>query len=468
MARLLVGVLCFVHAAGCGDDASRVDVTDGRRRVGDRDRDGSVEPSDASAGSRDGAIVDGEVRNASDAALDGALADGEVPPLGPPHCQTAEETSWQTTVTFSDEGGFDLQPGPTGFGLVHMAELAGVERLNVARIGSTGVIPEPVALFDMRTNSAKVLDSALVYDGADWQVVWTDNSAGQVELMAMTVDEALEPPSSPTVERITDTAVQAVEKRPVTARIRDRAFAAWVVEESRVPVSVWISELGAGGDPVEVVPASSGHQPKRVALSEIGTDPETATGALAWIEPDEPGAQKGVWLQPLDGDGAASGGAIKLSDQVSVGDSVSLASNITGGAAVYSVVVGGSSREVRFVRLDGMGRPSSGEIPIVASPLQGMDAAIAALGQGYVIAYRALPGGVITKPEIRVVFVSKEGVASVNEAGNVISLPLSDAGSASARLTVQVSNEGQVLVGWLDQVSGNKTLRLARRRLDCR
>jgi hypothetical protein len=154
-----------------------------------------------------------------------------------------------------------------------------------------------------------------------------------------------------------------------------------------------------------------------------------------------------------------------MSDKVSAGNSVDLATRDNeGGAAIYSVTVGGTSREVRFRRLDETGSFMGQDIKVVSGSLQGADASLARLGGGYVVAYRALPGGTVAEPGIRILFIGKEGNLQRTKTGNLITYPLAATSNADARVTVRVSRDGQILVAFLD---GEGHLRMARKRLDC-
>ena len=89
------------------------------------------------------------------------------------------------------------------------------------------------------------------------------------------------------------------------------------------------------------------------------------------------------------------------------------------------------------------------------------------IGGGYVVAYRALAGGSIARPEIRLLFISKEGNVMRDAGGNLPTLRVGDSTEGASRTSVAVSIEGQLMVAWVDAGSGNNALKVVRHRLDC-
>jgi hypothetical protein len=85
------------------------------------------------------------------------------------------------------------------------------------------------------------------------------------------------------------------------------------------------------------------------------------------------------------------------------------------------------------------------------------------------VAYRALPGGDVTAPEVRLTFITKEGNTITDSAGHLVSFPIGPASLADSRTYVSVSVEGEIMVAWIDAdpASGKNQLKVVRRRLDC-
>jgi hypothetical protein len=202
------------------------------------------------------------------------------------------------------------------------------------------------------------------------------------------------------------------------------------------------------------------YKPVSLAFAQIGTQ----NGAIAFI--DEAG-DPGVWLIKLDATVAPVGAPLRLTDLVVAGNSVDLGTRSEdGGAVLYSVNVE-ANQEVRFRRLDKNGGFLGGEVKIVGAPLQARDASLARIGGGYVVAYRQLSTANMPSSEVRLTFITKEGNVNKDSAGRLISYRVADASPNGGRVTVRLSNDGQLLIGFMDMASGMPQLRLLRKRLDC-
>ena len=108
-------------------------------------------------------------------------------------------------------------------------------------------------------------------------------------------------------------------------------------------------------------------------------------------------------------------------------------------------------------------------LKLISRPLQGKDAGLVRVGGGYAVVYRAVPdGGTITQPEVRLVFVTKEGNLTRDSAGRLVTFPIAAAARDGSRIQVKLSVDGQLFVAFVDgNDAGENTLRLIRRRLDC-
>ena len=230
---------------------------------------------------------------------------------------------------------------------------------------------------------------------------------------------------------------------------------------TRGQFSIYTRYLDDDGDNVTVIRPADGQQPQALALSAIGS----RNAALAWVGPDN---NPGVWLQPLDANGAQHGNPIKLTERVAVSSSVDLAWRDDGGGVIYSIEIDGRA-QVRFYRLDSEGMPVGDERVIVGTPLRAQGASLHPIAGGYVVAYRALPGGSIARPEIRLLFISKEGNLMRDPGGNLPTLHVADATEGASRTSVAVSIEGQLMIAWVDAGSDNhNALKVVRHRLDCK
>jgi hypothetical protein len=415
----------------------------------------SLGPDDAdSDGAHDGSV--GPQGDAEPAADGGGSDSGK--PGDPASCTVpSEDNSYATTVAFNDDSRFSMAIGTTGFGVAYAGPDCTIRAMPVQ---ASGAFPSPAKALEDCATTIRELSLLHVADG--WRVVWIDNSAGSAELQTMVLRDDMS-------ERVGDLRTQLTtntlrEQRHALAKVGDSALLAFIAMDpvtSKQRISTLL--LDGASSAQDVIAESAGHKPLNLALLQMGENDV----ALAWVE--EQGAP-GVWLQRTDLKGASKGAPIKVSDVLSAGSTVDLAARDVGqgGALLYSLGVGGINQEVRFRRLDQTGALLGDESKVVGAPLQGRDASFARLGGGYVVAYRALPGGPITSPEIRITFISKEGTLQHDASGSLLSYKLGEASSGGGRLTVRVSNDGQVLVGFVDTTStGDKQVRLIRKRLDC-
>lgn len=446
--------LALTGACSGGNNGS-VSVGAGKQRF---------DPSQLFDSGLDGSLLDGSARG--DGASGGTLPDGapldaaadddagvkaELDPTAA--CSVAAKyEDYSRPTDIANEGGFSLTIGPVGFGLAFKSKDP-TYALNTMPVASAGKFGTSSRVF---TNSV-FTDVALLWNTQGWRMLWIDNYAGSGEVETIGLDGNLKVRGATMRTTLTNNVL--AESRPVLADIAGVPLAAWIASDMG-GTQTRISGIRIDGTSklLDFVPASAGHQPASLALTRVGK----ASAALAWAEQV---ADHGVWLQPIDDTGKPSGAPQQMSDKGSAGTSVDLATrDETGGGAVYSVTLGGANREVRFRRLDASGAFMGQDIKIVSAPLQGTDASLARLGGGYIVAYRALPGGTITTAGIRFLIISKEGNVQHDSYGRVISYPLADASGAGGRTTVQVSTDGEILVGFLD---GNGNLRMARQRLDC-
>lgn len=451
---LLLACAC-VAACTSGEDV--VGVGDGR----DRPDGGAM---DASALLVDGALPDGRIPG-WDGGIGGTLPDGR--PIGDEdagsdseidvsNCSILHENDFEVAVPFV-EGGFAVAPGPVDFGLAYFRDGGCRHAIDTAVVEGSGELPMPAEVF---AGCNPIFDVALGHGDSGWYLAWTDNFTSALELHSLALDDSLQP--APTATRKTITSSSALEYRPVIANIAGRPMVAWYAEAGSTR-SIATKLLDDSNEPVEVLPGSAGHMPIELALAGVGTD----HGAIAWVDEI---TSRGIWLQPIDAGGAPFGDLLRLTDYAAPGSTVDLATREgEGGAAVYSVGIDLTNFEVRFRRLSADATFRGEEIKVVARPLQAKDAGIARLGGGYVVAYRAIPDGVtVTRSEVRVVFVSKEGNLNRDAQGRVLTFPLVPAARDGSRIQVKVSVEGQLLIAFVDgNDSGENMLRVVRRRLDC-
>jgi hypothetical protein len=464
---------------------------------GGGDRDGSANGGGANGSLEDGyipiptafdgAVPDGATFDAAALGLDAAidlplgtliledgaivLPDGEVidvdaavgrytPEVDVTMCAIGDSDMWSTQVDISDEGGFSLVPGQVGFGLAYRGgRVAGcVQTLDALPIPAETGFGDPRLI---GTDCAALTDVSLLADADGWRMSWVDNFTGMAELHTIALDGQMGIAEG-ALRRTLTSNEDKQERNPVMATIDDTPMVAWITEDvlSRAR-SISTQLLVDGSNAQTVVKESAAQSPQGIALAQMG---ET-NAAVAWVGPAE---SPGVWLQPLTVAGAARSGPIQLTDRVAASSSVDLATRTDGGAVIYSIEIDGIP-QVRFRRLDLYGKPVATERVIIGPPLRGQGASLATLGGGYAVAYRALPGGDVTSPEVRLTFVTKEGNVMRDEGGNLLTFPIGDATLAQGRVSVSVSVEGEVMVAWIDgdMSTGRNQLKVVRRRLNC-
>jgi hypothetical protein len=447
-------------AADGGDDASSAGDADGSPPGATMDAavlglDASLMLPEGTLILADGAILlpDGQVID-----VDAALMRFEAEP-DLTACAISEEDTWQAQVDIDGQGGFALVRGPTGFGLAYRS-LGGTncpQNIAVAHLPASNGFPDPQTVL---AECAAITDVALASTSAGWHLSWVDNLTQSAELHVAALDSAMKVASGGR-RTLTDNEHQ-LERKPVIEPIAGRPLLVW----SALDIQADSSRLGArwldgDGEEIELVAAAEQHNAQGLALSQVGAE----NAVVGWVGPEE---NPGVWLLRLDASGTRVDAPLQLTERVAVSSSIDFAQRGEGGAAVYSIEIDGEP-QVRFRRLAADGAPIADERVIIGPPLRGQDASIAPLAGGYVIVYRALPGGSIEAPEVRMTFVSKEGDALRDAAGSVRTLPIAPATIATARTSVVVSVEGQIMLAWLDADPSSKdnALRVVRRRLDC-
>jgi hypothetical protein len=499
---LIITALALAPAAACGDDAGFIEVGAGRDAEvddaggtqgdaatdmdaasdmdGETNMDGSAAGGDAS--DLDSSILDelllpdGSVILEDGGILlpDGEVIDEEVAEmrygtdLDVGACQVSDLDLIEADVDFADEGGFALVPSfVTGFGVAFHAttpETSCDENIKVAQLETTGALQTPVSLLsDCKT----ITDVALLGIADGWQLAWVDNATNSRELHTAQLaglDEAMQIGIEGRVTLTSDNDDQ--ELRPTLAMIGKRPFLTWITSRVEGPSGMRVDRRRVMGRFIDedesfaIVDEAADHLPQALALTRVAME---GRSALAWVGPQ---SKPGVWLQPLDETGHARGTPHKLTDRVGASSSVDVAHRLDGAAVVYSIVID-DLPQVRFRRLDELGDPRDDERALISPPLRAQDASLASLGGSYAVAYRALPGDGQASPEIRLMFVSREGNVTRDSAGRPISFFVAESTLSTGRTYVEVSNDGLLMIGWLDAGEDTNRLKVARRRLDC-
>jgi len=372
---------------------------------------------------------------------------------------SAEERSFAAEVPFSDEGGYSLTTGLAGFGLAYQAPEAGCNTIWTVPVHALGMIGDPSSVLD---DCKTISDLALLRTDSGWRMVWVDNADDTAELQTSLLGDDMATPAGALRTRLTHN--QLREERPVLADFSGTAFVAFIATD-RVTRSASIlgQRLAGSSKLLEIIPESAGRKPTRLALTQIGK----SHALLAFI--DEHPDTRGIWLQRIDLEGAPTEDPVKLSDFAGPGSTIDFATRALGegGAVLYSATVGGENNEVRFRRLNATGGLLGSEVKVVGAPLQARDGSITRVGGGYVVGYRALPGGLVAEPQIRMTVITKEGRISRDATGALLSYPIAESSPDGGRVSVRLSNDGVLLFGFVDATEQSTQLRLVRKRIEC-
>jgi hypothetical protein len=461
---LSLGLLCAAN--GCKKDAPIPFAAP----VGDEDAGGGMDGGAAGGASGDnsgrggananqagqgagGHAGQGSGGNLADAAADGDDAGVDAGPA----CAVGNDGAMlELPVSFQDETGYSVALGTTGFGVAYQA--AGCGQISALPVASLGAFRDPALMYDQ---CSVIAGLSLLHAGSGWRMVWIDNSAGSAELQSALLPEALDLPPTAATTRVTNNSLG--ESHPQLAQLNGAAYLAWLsVDSTSDSHEILLKALDPDGDPVAVLPASLNRKPINFALGQLGTD----QGAIAFVEEQTP--NRGAWLLPLDKTAHPSGDPVLLTDQISGDDSVDVATREEdGGAVLYSIDYAGAAFEVHFRRLNASGAFTGNDTRLVGGEVQGRDASLARLGGGYVVAYRQLANASNTVSDVRLLFVTKEGNVTRDATGHTLSYHVADADSGGGKVSVRVSTDGQLLIGFLDSSSGSRKFKIVRKRLDC-
>ncbi len=215
--------------------------------------------------------------------------------------------------------------------------------------------------------------------------------------------------------------------------------------------------IGADGEPD--ADASTLAAGAKAALAEDLHLAALADGRamLSWLERDDAG-QARVMGQVIGTRLASEGDAVQLSKHAVAAARFDFAGRGHSAGLIYAALDGGVREAIKFRRIAADGVATEAVLNIVNAPGRAVGGSIAAFGQGYAVAYRALPSLGVPAPVIRVAFIDESGKI-VHEA------ELGETTEAGGRTTLAATVDGHLLVGWTsDWPAGPATHALA---LDC-
>jgi hypothetical protein len=132
---------------------------------------------------------------------------------------------------------------------------------------------------------------------------------------------------------------------------------------------------------------------------------------------------------------------------------IDVAADSIGAGLVYSFAQG-SGRQVWFQQMTTTGRPAlvmtggiaGGPTPpvvVVKNPNLGVDVSLAKLAAGYAVAYRALSGGNVREPQVRVAFLDRVGALQGDSA-------VALASETGGQTAIEAAYDGRVALTWTD------------------
>ena len=408
---------CAAQSAGCGDDSGESTRPTGNAPARDGG-DGSSPPQRDAAGPKE---PEHELRS-GDTYLCG-YDDEDV-------LELPGSSAFGEVAIATDERGFALvRHDPAGALQIEAAEIAMDAQPSVQLIGAADS-PGHAALaatderFALLYRAGKTLHARLLRAGAS-PVALSD--------------------------RLAEPDPEGGERFALTA-LGDHFVAAWLE-----PDAVFVQAIGLDGVPLALpisLPSVAQRSPRDLQLAPI----EGGRVLLAWFERDDTGTGQ-IMAHTLDDELAPEGEARKLSKNPVAYARFDLAARKFDAGLIYQAREGGIRDTVKFRNVGSKGEVEEDELNIVDAPGRARDGAIASFGQGYAVAYRALPSLGVERSAIRIAFV--------NEFGRIVyETELAPSSEDGGRATVAASLDGHLLVGWSTKhPSGSATINAVQ--LDC-
>jgi len=454
---LLLATSLLIALAACGDDD---DVAAAPRRDG-----GTKEDSGMSMGGGRGGTMSMPERDAG-------------PPTGekPPELSTqacAVDTNKLYELVTSPEPprptqmAVDLVGSHFAFAYVGDSEqcIDAVYLTELSGASGTGE-PETTLVSDDCTTVEHV---AVTHTGSNWLLAIADTRMGALDLWMQTFDGDGEPPAA---TRLTETPGEETEAALTTVRCEDapadcesfveRVVIAWVEEDSSGLSRLMVRPLGLDGAPsaeAVMLEESDEWHYTGLTLQAIG-DQFVGLGYRRF----GPGTGKSEIV--LDVLVSATGERDRdpwvLAAMAGPAGSVDLATDSAGGAVLYSLGQA-QSQQLWFQQLDRAGRAApvmtgdqiggpSSPVRIVGPPTIANDASITKLINGFAIAYRVLPGGMVPQARIRAHFLDRFG-------RDIAKSDIALAAELGARTAIDSAYDGRMTVGWSDTTDeGDSTL----------
>lgn len=324
-----------------------------------------------------------------------------------------------------------------GFALIHH-DADGALFIEAFPVGERAL--EPVRLLNAQDTPGAV---ALAAVAQRFVMLWRSDA----QLLARNLDTASG--SAPAVLSTTlDTLDSGGEPFALTAQA-DHFVAAFSAQGI-----LHVQQLAADG---AVQGASGELTPDAPALDVQLAPLDNGRTLLAWHERDESGVGK-VMAQVLDAALDAVGAPVEVNRSPSAEARFDLDARALSAGVLFHAREGGVRDSVKYRRIDADGQPSQPVLNIVNAPGRARDGAIAAFGQGYAVAYRALPSLGVDRTTLRIAFIDQFG-RIVHDA------ELAETTENGGRTSISATADSELMVAWTTEwPAGPQTHTLA---LDC-
>jgi hypothetical protein len=329
--------------------------------------------------------------------------------------------------------------------------------------GASGVgEPEVTMISDACTS---ITHTAITYSGDRWLMAMVDGRMDSFDVWVQGHDGQNEYPPQRITENLgheADVGISAVGDADMDTL---GVMLAWVERDSSGASSLNVRPLSPEGEPIgdTVVLEPPGMWTfGSVSVSRIGL----RFAGVAYRRTSAEGVSEIV----LDVVAAQTGERDRdpwvLTSEAGEFGSVELGTDHEGGGIIYTVVQNLAQR-LWFQALAPHGGPEpvrsgldiggpSVPQPVVGPPHKATGASLVKLPIGYAVAYRALPGGMVDSPRIRVHFLNpvgtSDGTADVALASEV-----------GGRTAIEVGTDGRVVLAWSDPAGdGSNTLKVVK------
>jgi len=328
-----------------------------------------------------------------------------------------------------------------------------LEALYLAQLeGASGIAPEITAAIDPCSTIEHV---TVAHSGEHWLLGSIDSRENARDLWAQSYDQDADQAGEG--YRVSDSPGGESEAMlaPTTA---GNAIAAWVEYDlGSDSSSLMARALDADGKPRhEIVVLEAGVTGSFAGLTLSRVGPSLI--ALGYRSFDREGRSELV-IDVLDAETAERNREpwIVTSDGGPNG-SIDISGDDEGAGVIYSVIQS-TSHQLWFQRLgpDAVPLSDSGSVGtaadavrVIGPPYLALDASIARIPAGFIVAYRALDGGQIHSPSIRVHFLDRFGRV-IGQSGVAL------ASEFGGRTSVEAAYDGRVVVAWSDGSEASET-----------